>query len=128
MAYVIIPDGYSLKKVTKAELDAVNAYFRHENTNSLLENVNTPLVLGGLVAGFFAVQTSKSVITELEGLLGELSDDVKEAIETGVAKVEKELITDPKSWFERKIDIAKLGLETIGVVTSPTSLLKKAGL
>jgi len=64
----------------------------------------------------------------LEGLLGELSDDVKEAIETGVAKVEKELITDPKSWFERKIDIAKLGLETIGVVTSPASLLKKAGL
>jgi len=128
MAYVIIPDGYSLKKVTKAEQDVVNAYFRHENTNSLLENVNTPLVLGGLVAGFFAVQTSKSVITELEGLLGELSDDVKEAIETGVAKVEKELITDPKSWFERKIDIAKLGLETIGVVTSPSSLLKKAGL
>jgi len=128
MPYALIPDGYTLKSVTKLQKQALTEKRRHDDVVALFNNENTPLVLGGLVAGFFAVQTSKSVIIELESLLGELSDDVKEAIETGVAKVEKELITDPKNWFERKIDIAKLGLETIGVVTSPTSLLKKAGL
>jgi len=128
MPYALIPDGYTLKSVTKLQKQALTEKRRHDDVVALFNNENTPLVLGGLVAGFFAIQTSKSVIMELESLLGELSDDVKEAIETGVAKVEKELITDPKNWFERKIDIAKLGLETIGVVTSPTSLLKKAGL
>jgi len=128
MPYALIPDGYTLKSVTKLQKQALTEKRRHDDVVALFNNENTPLVLGGLVAGFFAVQTSKSVITELEGLLGELSDDVKGAIETGVAKVEKELITDPKSWFERKIDIVKLGVSTVGQVTSPTSLLGKIGL
>jgi len=128
MPYALIPDGYTLKSVTKLQKQALTEKRRHDDVVALLNNENTPLVLGGLVAGFFAVQTSKSVITELEGLLGELSDDVKGAIETGVAKVEKELITDPKSWFERKIDIVKVGVSTVGQVTSPTSLLGRLGL
>jgi len=128
MPYALIPDGYTLKSVTKLQKQALTEKRRHDDVVALFNNENTPLVLGGLVAGFFAVQTSKSVIAELEGLLGELSDDVKGAIETGVAKVEKELITDPKSWFERKIDIVKLGVSTVGQVTSPTSLLGKIGL
>ena len=128
MPYALIPDGYTLKSVTKLQKQALTEKRRHDDVVALLNNENTPLVLGGLVAGFFAVQTSKSVITELEGLLGELGDDVKLAIETGVAKVEKELITDPKNWFERKIDIVKVGVSTVGQVTSPTSLLGRLGL
>ena len=128
MPYALITDGYTLKSVTKLQKQALTEKRRHDDVVALLNNENTPLVLGGLVAGFFAVQTSKSVITELEGLLGELGDDVKLAIETGVAKVEKELITDPKSWFERKIDIVKVGVSTVGQVTSPTSLLGRLGL
>ena len=128
MPYALIPDGYTLKSVTTLQKQALTEKRRHDDVVALLNNDNTPLVIGGLVAGFFAVQTSKSVIVELESLLGELGDDVKLAIETGVAKVEKELITDPKSWFERKIDIVKLGVSTVGQVTSPTSLLGKIGL
>ena len=128
MPYALIPDGYTLKSVTKLQKQALTEKRRHDDTVALFNNENTPLVLGGLVAGFFAIQTSKSVITELEGLLGELGDDVNLAIETGVAKVEKELITDPKSWFERKIDIVKLGVSTVGTGTSPTSLLGRLGL
>ena len=128
MPYALIPDGYTLKSVTKLQKQALTEKRRHDDVVALLNNDNTPLVIGGLVAGFFAVQTSKSVITELEGLLGELGDDVKLAIETGGAKVEKELITDPKNWFERKIDIVKVGVSTVGTVTSPTSLLGRLGL
>ena len=80
MPYVIIPDGFTLKKVTKLQKQAVDAYFRHENTNTLLDNVNTPLVVGGLVTAFFGVKLADSIIADLENRLGALSDDVKQGI------------------------------------------------
>jgi hypothetical protein len=113
MPYVMIPDGFSLKKVTRAQKEAVNAKRRHDDVLAILNNDNTPLVVGGLVAGFFAVQTTNSVIASLEERLGTLSDDVKQAVEEGVAKVEKELVTDPKNWFERKLDRSKKRLEEL---------------
>jgi hypothetical protein len=113
MPYVMIPDGFSLKKVTRAQKEAVNAKRRHDDVLAILNNDNTPLVVGGLVAGFFAVQTTNSVIASLEERLGALSDDVKQAVEEGVAKVEKELVTDPKNWFERKLDRSKKRLEEL---------------
>jgi len=113
MPYVMIPDGFSLKKVTKAQKDAVDAKRRHDDVLAILNNDNTPLVVGGLVAGFFAVQTTNSVIASLEERIGTLSDDVKQAVEEGVAKVEKELVTDPKNWFERKLDRSKKRLEEL---------------
>lgn len=109
----MIPDGFSLKKVTRAQKEAVNAKRRHDDVLAILNNDNTPLVVGGLVAGFFAVQTTNSVIASLEERLGALSDDVKQAVEEGVAKVEKELVTDPKNWFERKLDRSKKRLEEL---------------
>jgi hypothetical protein len=80
MAYVIIPDGFTLKKVTKQQEQAVNAYFRHENTNTLLENVNTPLVVGGMIGAFVGVKLADSIIADLENRLGALSFDVKQGI------------------------------------------------
>jgi len=52
MAYALIPDGYSLKKVTKAQEQAVNAKRRHDNVQAFIENENTPLLIG---AGALAV-------------------------------------------------------------------------
>ena len=50
MAYVLIPDGFTLKKVTKAEKDAVDEYFGRERKGSYIEgflsNENTPLLIG----------------------------------------------------------------------------------
>jgi hypothetical protein len=113
MSYALIPDGYSLKKVTKAQKQAVTDKRRHDDIVAILSNENTPLVIGGLVAGFFAVQTTNSVIASLEEKIGTLSDDVKEAVKEGVDKVEKELVTDPKNWFERKLDRSKKRLEEL---------------
>ena len=47
MPYALIPDGYTLKKVTKLQKEAVNAHNRHENILKLLGNEKVP----GLVAG-----------------------------------------------------------------------------
>jgi len=56
MAYTLIPEGFTLKKVTKAEKDAVDEYFGRERRGTYLEellgNPNTPLVFG---AGALAV-------------------------------------------------------------------------
>jgi len=51
MAYALIPDGYTLEKVTKDQKQAVNEKRRHDNVTALLSNENTPLLLGagGLV-------------------------------------------------------------------------------
>jgi len=45
--YALIPDGYTLEKVTKLQKQAVDAKRRHDNVEALLANPNTPLVLGG---------------------------------------------------------------------------------
>jgi len=50
MPYALIPDGFELKKVTKAEKDAVDEYFGRERKGSYIEgflsNENTPLLIG----------------------------------------------------------------------------------
>jgi predicted aspartyl protease len=48
MAYALIPEGYSLKKVTKLQAQAVNAKRRHDNVEAFLANPNTPLLIGGV--------------------------------------------------------------------------------
>mgnify|MGYP006404370373 FL=1 len=45
--YALIPDGYSLTKVTKAEEQAVKDLRRHENFKTFLNNETTPLLIGG---------------------------------------------------------------------------------
>lgn len=68
MAYALIPDGYSLKKVTKLQDQAVNAKRRHDDVEHLLANPNTPLVIGGLVTAFFGVATNEQkTVVQLHG-------------------------------------------------------------
>ena len=38
MSYALIPDGYSLKKVTKAQKQALNDKRRHDNVVALINN------------------------------------------------------------------------------------------
>ena len=55
MPHALIPDGFTLKKVTKSEERAVNNKRRHDNVQTLLENPATiPVVassVGLIVAG-----------------------------------------------------------------------------
>ena len=96
MAYALIPDGYSLKKVTKLQKDAVDAKRRHDDVVALFNNPNTPLVVGGLITAFFGVKLAEDIITDIEGRLGALSDDVKEGIrETVNIQIQAPVITTP---------------------------------
>ena len=96
MPYVLIPDGYSLKKVTKLQKEAVKAKRRHDDTVDLLNNANTPLVVGGLITAFFGVKLAEDIITDIENRLGALSEDVKEGIrETVNIKIQAPVVTTP---------------------------------
>jgi len=53
MPYALIPDGYSLKQVTKLQKQAVNEKRRHDDVVTFLSNPNTPLLIGG--AGLLAL-------------------------------------------------------------------------
>jgi hypothetical protein len=94
MPYALIPDGYSLKKVTKLQKEAVNAKRRHDDVVALLNNPNTPLVVGGLVTAFFGVKLAEDIIADLENRLGALSEDVKQGIKDTVSiKIQAPVIT-----------------------------------
>ena len=96
MAYALIPDGYSLKKVTKLQAQAVSSKRRHDNVEALLNNTNTPLVVGGLITAFFGVKLAEDIIVDLENRLGKLGEDVKEGIrETVNIKIQAPVITTP---------------------------------
>jgi hypothetical protein len=103
MAYALIPEGFKLEKVTRAQADAVSAKRRHDDIVALLNNTNTPLVIGGLVTAFFGARLAGDIISDLEEKVGGLSEDVKEGIVETVAKAEKELITDPQSWVATQL-------------------------
>ena len=56
MPYALIPEGFTLKKVTKAQQDAIDEYFGRERRgsylNTLIENPATAtLVVGTLTGG-----------------------------------------------------------------------------
>ena len=96
MPYALIPEGFTLKKVTKAQEEAVKAKRRHDDTVALLNNANTPLVVGGLITAFFGVKLAEDIITDIENRLGALSEDVKEGIrETVNIKIQAPVVTTP---------------------------------
>ena len=52
MAYALIPEGYTIKQVSKAQKDAIDEHFGRERKGTYIEglvsNPNTPLVAAGL--------------------------------------------------------------------------------
>jgi len=84
MAYALIPDGYSLKKVTKLQKQAVDDKRRHDDIVALLNNPNTPVVVGGAIATFFGVRFASDVIEDLEAKGLALTDDFKQKVREAV--------------------------------------------
>ncbi len=83
----MIPDGFSLKKVTRAQKDAVDAKRRHDDVVALLNNPNTPLVIGSAFATYFGVRLGRDIVTDLEARGVALTDDVKDKIKETVQAV-----------------------------------------
>ena len=80
MAYALIPDGYSLKKVTKDQKQAVNDKRRHDDVVAVLSNENAALGITALAA----VLASGTLLALFMKVLGEeltLDDKQKAELE-----------------------------------------------
>ena len=56
MPFALIPDGYSLKKVTKLQEKAVKDKRRHDNVVTILNNPEIISIVAGVVTGAFLTQ------------------------------------------------------------------------
>jgi hypothetical protein len=82
MAYTLIPEGFTLKKVTRAEKDAVDEYFGRERRGTYLEgllsNTSTPTVLAAaslpLIIGFILQTLKEDGVSLTEQTLDKLLD------------------------------------------------------
>ena len=81
MPYALIPDGYSLKKVTKLQKQAVNDKRRHDNVKTFLDNETTPLLIGGTA---LAAVTPFLVNAILELLDDTLTEEQRDVVKKGI--------------------------------------------
>ncbi len=87
MPYALIPDGYSLKKVTKLQKQAVNEKRRHDDVVAILNNENTPLLVGATAfLAYFPILVALILqLLEDEGIT--VPEEVKTKLtKTGAAK------------------------------------------
>jgi hypothetical protein len=103
MPYALIPDGYTLKSVTKLQKQAINEQRRHDDVIAILENSQTPLVVAGIVTAFLAGRAADSLIDDLKAKGESLTERGEQAIRDSLAVAEKELISDPASWFSKQL-------------------------
>ena len=84
MPFALIPDGYSLRKVTKLQQEAVSDKRRHDNVMKLLENATTLPTLATLIGGALV---AKAVDDTLESLVDQginIVDQTKDAVKANV--------------------------------------------
>jgi len=80
MPYALIPDGFTLQKVTKAEEVAVSAKRKHDDVVAILSNPAAVKVIGAGTAALALGGLGALFIPLLEAKLGPLGDDFKDAI------------------------------------------------
>ena len=74
MPYALIPDGYSLKKVTKLQKQALNDKRRHDDVLAFIANpeLMKQIIISGVA--FLAVKEGQQVIDDLKEAGANISD------------------------------------------------------
>ena len=78
MPYALIPEGYTLKKVTKAQQDAVNELKRHEDVLAFINNPELMKQIIVVVAGYLAVKEAQDLYEYLGEKGVQIQQDVKD--------------------------------------------------
>ena len=108
MPYALIPDGFTLKKVTKQQQDAVNRHRRHENVEALINNpeIIKQLIITGVA--LLAAREGKEALKELK----ELGATIPKAAEDAYTKKRQFGDAPVSVSFEQ---IAEAALERFGL-------------
>jgi len=78
MPFALIPDGYSLKKVTKLQLKALNDKRRHDNVVAFINNPELMKQIIVVVAGYLALKEAQDVYEYLGEKGVQIQQDVKD--------------------------------------------------
>jgi len=89
MPFALIPEGFELVKVTKAQEQAVQKYYNQERINSLLENPAIPLAIAAASLTGIAGLKLKDYLVSLQ-----LNEKIDDFIDTTTDKV-KDIVIDP---------------------------------
>ncbi len=116
MPYSLIPDGFTLKKVTKAQEKAVNEKRRHEDIKELLGNelamtaILTPII--AILAGTLGAELTKFILGKLKAEGVNVTD-----------KIERE-IKETVSGIKTGVGLVQEAVETgrVGATVSPVSI------
>jgi len=112
--YALIPDGYSLTKVTKGEEEALKDLRKHEDFKTFLGSPQSGTAVGGVAVG---VALLIFVIPMIKNFLKALGDDDEFKGKTVTQIIEEEK-TDPQFW--RIYAAAATGIpETLSSVIIP---------
>ena len=108
MPYALIPDGFTLKKVTKQQQDAINRHRRHENVEALINNpeIIKQLIITGVA--LLAAREGKEALKELK----ELGATIPKAAEDAYTKKRQFGDAPVSVSFEQ---IAEAALERFGL-------------
>jgi uncharacterized glyoxalase superfamily protein PhnB len=90
MTYALIPEGFTLKKVTKQQQDAVNRHRRHENVEALINNPEIIKQIIIVVAGYYTARAGVEAIDELK----KLGATIPKAVEDTYTKKRPVRVTD----------------------------------
>ena len=79
MPFALIPEGFKLQKVTKAQERAVDAKRRHDDMIALLYNPQTISSAVTLVLAYFTAKAGKDALDDLKDLGVNITQDVEDA-------------------------------------------------
>ena len=78
MPYALIPDGYTLKKVTKAQEQAVNTKRRHDDVLAFIANPELMKQIIITVFAYLAVKEGQEALQDLKDLGANISQEVED--------------------------------------------------
>jgi len=78
MPYALIPDGYSLKKVTKLQKQAVNDKRRHDNVVAFINNPELMKQIIIVITGYLALKEAQDFWTYASEQGVNISQEVKD--------------------------------------------------
>jgi|TARA_R110002110_G_scaffold306970_1_gene520714 hypothetical protein len=120
MPYALIPDGYSLKKVSKQEEDALKDLRKHEDFKTFLGSPQSGTAVGGLAIG---VALLIFVIPMLKNFLKALASDDEFKGKTVTQIVQEEQDDPGGASFLRLYTAAFTGIpETLTAVVIPAPI------
>ena len=101
MPFALIPDGFSLVKVTKAQEKAVSDKRRHDDVLAILNNDSTPLLIAGVITALLLPTVAEQIAADTGAAVDVVTESVKTAFYEGT-------LLGKTVGFAKDLDLSKL--------------------